>query len=543
MPTKHNDRGSTTPERSAGVVGALVKMNSLLQYSITECQSPELRAEFRWAIRLFFVLPCWRDSFKTLRRETNLDRAEDTSPGGFFASFRSRQSQTHSQPLGERKVIVKQTIQHKTIIPPVRNSIKRLPWRRGFILIPLALAWFAVSPAPKAFGAAQASTTNVIYSFAGNQDGEYTDTDLVIDSAGNLYGTSVLGGAFGSGTVFRLTPSGNRWIHTVLYSFTGGTDGGEPYKGVTLDAHGNLYGTAVTGGTGGCEGGCGVAYKLTHSGRSWSQTVIHYFSGGNDGSGPGAGLTIDHHGNLYGVTPTGGANGLGVVYRLNQDASGNWTLTVLHTFTGGTDGATGSAGRLLFHGGRLYGVATAGGANGKGIAYELKPSQAGEWTLTTIYAFRGQPDAGFPYGSLLLGTSGKLYGTTYYDGANNLGSVYELSRTSPSAARWNERVLYSFRGGSDGQNSLSNLVIDADGNLYGTTSEGGASGSYGTIFKLTPGAHGTWTESVAHRFQGPPDGASAYNGMVADAEGNFYGATVHGGGADDGTIYQFTPDE
>jgi uncharacterized repeat protein (TIGR03803 family) len=438
---------------------------------------------------------------------------------------------------------VKRTIQYKTIIPPVRNSIKRLPWRRGFILIPLALtlAWFALSPAPKAFGAAQAPTINVIYSFGGEEDGEYTDTDLVIDSAGNLYGTSVLGGASGSGTVFQLAPSGNGWIHTVLYSFTGGTDGGEPYKGVTLDPQGNLYGTAVTGGTGACEGGCGVAYKLTHSGGSWSQTVIHYFSGGNDGSGPGAGLTIDHQGNLYGVTPTGGANGLGVVYQLNPDAGGNWTFKVLHTFTGGTDGATGSAGRLLLHGGRIYGVATAGGANAKGIAYELKPSHTGEWTLTTIYAFQGQPDAGFPYSALLLGTSGKLYGTTYYDGANNLGSVYELSRTA--MGRWKERVLYSFQGGSDGQNPLGNLVIDAAGNLYGTTSEGGASGSYGTIFKLTPGTHGTWTESVAHRFQGPPDGSSAYNGMVGDAAGNFYGATVHGGTADDGTIYQFTPNQ
>jgi uncharacterized repeat protein (TIGR03803 family) len=403
----------------------------------------------------------------------------------------------------------------------------------------LALCCFALSPAVRA--AAPASTINVIYSFSGDQDGEYTDTDLVIDGAGNLYGTSVLGGDFGSGTVFQLTPTGNGWIHTVLYSFTGGTDGGEPYKGVTLDAQGNLYGTAVTGGTGACEGGCGVAYKLTHSGGSWSQTVIHYFSGGDDGSGPGAGLTIDHQGNLYGTTPTGGANGLGVIYRLNPDASGNWNFTVIHTFTGGPDGATGSAGRLLLHGGRLYGVATAGGANGKGTAYELKPSHAGEWTLKTIYAFQGQPDAGFPYSALLLGPSGKLYGTTYYDGANNLGSVYELSRTA--MGNWKEKVLYSFQGGSDGQNSLGNLVSDAAGNLYGTTSEGGASCSCGTIFKLTPGTHGTWTESVTHRFQGSPDGAFPYNGMVAGAAGNFYGATVHGGVADDGTIYQFTPNK
>ena len=400
------------------------------------------------------------------------------------------------------------------------------------------LATFALV-AMLASGARAATATKVIYSFAGANDGEYTDTDLVIDSAGNLYGTSVQGGAFGGGTVFRLTPSGNGWIHTVLYSFTGGADGGEPYKGVTLDVQGNLYGTAVTGGTGSCEGGCGVVYKLTNSGGSWSQSVIHYFSGGNDGSGPGAGLTIDNHGNLYGMAPTGGANGLGVIYRLNPDTSGNWKFKVIHTFTGGTDGATGSAGRLLLHSGHLYGVATAGGANGKGAAFELTPSQAGEWNLNTIYAFKGQPDAGFPYGGLLLDASGNLYGTTYYDGANNLGSVYQLS---PAATgQWKEKVLYSFKGGRDGQNSISNLVFDAAGNLYGTTSEGGAACSCGTIFKLAPGANGTWTETVVHRFHGPPDGAFAYNGMVADSAGNFYGATVHGGTGDDGAIYKFTP--
>ena len=108
-----------------------------------------------------------------------------------------------------------------------------------------------------------ASTTNLIYSFAGSSDGEYTDTELVRDSAGNLYGTSVQGGSYGGGTVFQVTPSG---VHTVLYNFTGGADGGEPYKGVTLDAQGNLYGTAVTGGGGTCEGGCGGVFKLTNSG-------------------------------------------------------------------------------------------------------------------------------------------------------------------------------------------------------------------------------------------------------------------------------------
>src|SRR2546423_486286 len=204
--------------------------------------------------------------------------------------------------------------------------------------------------------------TNVIYSFAGDEDGEYADTDLAIDKAGNLYGTTVLGGDFGGGTGFRLSPSGDGWGHTVLYSFTGGPDGGEPYKGVTLDTQGNLYGTAVTGGSGNCEGGCGVAYKLTHG--TWTQTVIHAFTGGNDGSGPGARLTIDGQGNLHGMAPTGGANGLGTIYQIHPDGN-NWTLNVIHTFTGGADGGSRSAGENLLRGGPFFWGGRAGGVFGE----------------------------------------------------------------------------------------------------------------------------------------------------------------------------------
>src|SRR5437764_5893389 len=154
-----------------------------------------------------------------------------------------------------------------------------------------------------------ASATKLIYSFGGSADGEYTDTELVTDSAGNLYGTSVQGGIFGGGTVFQVSPSG---VHTVLYDFTGGADGGEPYKGVTLDAQGNLYGTAVTGGGGSCEGGCGVVFKLTNSGGMWTQSVVHAFTG-NDGSGPGSPVAVNKFGYLYGTTPTGGAYGVGTL--------------------------------------------------------------------------------------------------------------------------------------------------------------------------------------------------------------------------------------
>jgi len=385
---------------------------------------------------------------------------------------------------------------------------------------------------------ASASSTKILYSLAGGADGEYTDTDLVVDSAGVIYGTSVQGGRHGGGTVFQLAPTSSGWRHSVLYDFTGGADGGEPYKGVTLDRQGNLYGTTVTGGGGACEGGCGVVFKLTRSGANWNQSVIHTFSGGDDGSGPGSGLTIDRFGNVYGMTPTGGAFGLGVIFQLKPHTDGTWTLRVLHPFTGGNDGQAGSAGRLLLgHAGNVYGVTTTGGANGKGVVFKLSRVLGGKWRFSTLYAFKGQPDAGFPYGGLAFDKSGNLFGTTYYHGANNLGSVYKLSRSSNGT--WTEKVLYSFKGGTDGSGSIARVVFDAAGNLYGTTSEGGA--GYGTIFKLTPGASRSWTESVVHRFQGSPDGAFAYNPMVVDSAGNFYGATVHGGTNNDGAIYKFTP--
>jgi uncharacterized repeat protein (TIGR03803 family) len=387
-----------------------------------------------------------------------------------------------------------------------------------------------------ATAALAANTTKLVYSFGGASDGEYTDTELVIDSAGNLYGTSVQGGTFGGGTVFQITPAG---VHTVLYNFTGGADGGEPYKGVTLDLQGNLYGTAVTGGGGSCEGGCGVVFKLAKTGSSWTQSVIHTFTGGTDGSGPGAPVAFDKQGNIYGTTPTGGANGLGVVYQLKPNGTGGWALKVIHAFTGGTDGSGGSASRFLIDSaGNLFNVCTTGGANGFGVVYEISPAQ-GKWKFTTLYAFKDQPDGASPHGGVVSDSAGNLYGTTYYAGAHDLGTVYKLTR---AGATWTESVLYSFKGGQDGASPISSLVADSAGNFYGTTSEAGATTcGCGVIFKMTNGAANKWTESVVYRFPGTPNPGFAYNGMVNGLSGNFYGATVHGGNGNDGAVYQFTP--
>jgi uncharacterized repeat protein (TIGR03803 family) len=316
---------------------------------------------------------------------------------------------------------------------------------------------------------------------------------------------------------------------------------------VTLDSEGNLYGTAVTGGSGSCEGGCGVAYKLTNDGGTWTQTVIHAFSGGDDGSGPGARLTVDENGDVYGMAPTAGANGFGTIYKIHPMNGGTWDFQVIHTFTGGADGSTGSAGRMIVRDGHLFGAATTGGSHESGVVFQLTPTDMGEWHFKTIYSFRGAPDGVFPYGALLFDAAGNIYGTTYYGGVNGVGAVYKLSRfesKGPGAdlrpVEWHETVLYSFQDdGVDGNSPISNLVFDSAGNLYGTTSEGGL-GS-GTIFELSPVGNGQWTETVVHPFAGPPDGAFSYNGMVVDQLGNFYGATVHGGDNNDGSIYKFTP--
>lgn len=374
----------------------------------------------------------------------------------------------------------------------------------------------------------------IIYSFSGGSDGGYADTELVRDSAGNLYGTSVQGGTYNSGTVFQVSPAG---VHTVLYSFKGGRDGGEPYKGVTLGPDGSLYGTAVAGGGGHCDSGCGVVFKLTNTGGTWTQTVIHKFSGVIDGAGPGSPVAFGQNGYIYGTTPTGGAYGMGTVYQIKPQGDG-WRLLVIHAFTGGADGTGGSAGRLLVDGaGNLFGVCTSGGVNGFGTVYEMS-HRPGHWTFTTLYAFKDSPDGGLPYGGLVLDQAGNLYGTTYYAGANEQGTVFQLT---PGSSGWNESVLYSFQSGRDGANPISGLVMDAAGNLYGTTSAGGALCGCGVIFRMHHASNGQWRESVLYRFPGSPRAGNAYNGMIVDSSGNFWGTTVNGGSGGDGAIYEFTP--
>jgi uncharacterized repeat protein (TIGR03803 family) len=198
----------------------------------------------------------------------------------------------------------------------------------------------------------------VIHHF-GEDDGEYPDTDVMADAAGNLYGTTVQGGDFNSGTVFKLTKTPAGWSESVLYSFTSGADGGQAYGGVTLDAEGNIYGTTVVGGQfGACpEDGCGVVWKLTNNGGSYSHSVIHPFQGGTeDGYGPGGPLSFDAQGRLYGMTPGGGEFGMGTIFQLTPTTAGPWDEVIIHDFSGGEDGGGASKARLLIEdNGDIYG--------------------------------------------------------------------------------------------------------------------------------------------------------------------------------------------
>ncbi|MGO9646597.1 MAG: choice-of-anchor tandem repeat GloVer-containing protein [Terriglobales bacterium] len=402
----------------------------------------------------------------------------------------------------------------------------------GKALVMVAAAAMLVS------GAWAASNGKIVYSFSGLDDGSDPATQLTFDATGNGYGTTVSGGFYGYGTVFELKAGDGNFQEVVLYSFSGGADGKNPYGGVTFDGNGNLYGTTVSGGSGGvCSGdGCGVVFKLSNNGGNWTESVLYNFTGGNDGSGPGGGVVFDKTGNLYGTTPDGGQFSEGVVYELSLQGS-TWTQTVVHAFTGGNDGGVGSLGLLLLDGsGNLYGVAEVGGAHGAGTVFRASPAGGSKWNFTTLYAFKGMPDAGFPYGGLITDGKNNLYGTTYYGGTDGVGTVFKLDGTLKK-----ESVLYSFKEGTDGGYPTSTLVFDAAGNVYGTTSMGGFPAcDCGTVFELSL-VKGGVKETILHRFKEKPDGGYPYYGLNPDPSGNLFSTTASGGNSEAGTVFEFTP--
>lgn len=351
----------------------------------------------------------------------------------------------------------------------------------GFFIVGEYLYGTASSGGSSGLGVAfRVSTTGqetVLHEFTGGADGASPQGRLVMDRNGNFYGTTVAGGVSNAGTVFKVTRKG---VETVLYSFSGHPDGAKPVAGLAIDRAGNLYGTTTAGGS----SGNGTVFKLaipTVAGGEWTEEVLYSFGTGSDGAIPIAGVALDASGNLYGTTSAGGTHGDGTVFELSPSASG-WTESILHHFELNSDGGVPYAGLLLDGNNTLFGATTEGGAggqNGGGTVFELTNS-SGTWTFDVLYDLSGWGISG-SYRNLLF-VNNKIYATTHCDGPDGAGTVYELTH---SGTTWTYDQLYVFTGGSDGLFSISNLVADRTGNLYGVTLEGGADG-YGVVFKVTP---------------------------------------------------------
>jgi uncharacterized repeat protein (TIGR03803 family) len=274
----------------------------------------------------------------------------------------------------------------------------------------------------------------------------------------------------------------------------------------------------------------GVLVTMPLASWAGTLTVVHNFTGGTDGGSPVDGLMMNAKGTLFGTTSAGGASGLGAVFRI----AGHDTQKVLHSFLGGTDGQTPNGGVIEDASGTLFGTTTAGGASGAGTVYSVRGK-----TEHVLYSFAGGAgDGSDPQAGLVMDGSGNLYGTTYAGGASGNGTVFELVAPKVKTAAWTEKVLYGFGTGTDGAAPVGRVIFDSAGNLYGTTSAGGASG-YGTVFQLQ--ANANWAENILHSFQNADDGYTPYAGLVADASGNFYGAATAGGSNGGGTIFELSP--
>lgn len=402
-------------------------------------------------------------------------------------------------------------------------------------------------------GSAFGDEETILHQFNAPGDGVEPYSALVVDKAGNLFGTTTLGGSgtncdFGNscGTVFEVSPptvSGGSWTETIVYNFLGGADGETPLSDLVFDQAGNLYGTTHAGGllncvVGSTMVGCGTVFELsppTQAGGNWTETVLYRFTGGADGAGPEAKLTFDSKGNLYSTTEYGGdmtcsepitsnLAGCGTVFELSPPATTNtgWTESTLYAFRGMNDGATPLGGGLTFDStGSLYGTTSSGGGTSSyclalpcGTVFELSPpaTQGGSWTEATLYAFQwvSRTDPTQPNGGLVL-RNGSIFGTTVYGGQYVAGVAFQLKKASNG--NWGLTILHNFdESNLDGFGPNPGLVADTHGDLYGTTEAGGVfwcnTVGCGSVFKLIPPSTsgGTWKETILHAFRGVSDG-------------------------------------
>ena len=379
----------------------------------------------------------------------------------------------------------------------------------------------------------------MIHDFNG-QDGA-SPSGVVINQAGDLYGPT----QSGSGTVFRLLQAGSDWVLSTLYSFAGGDQGASP-EGVIIGLNGILYGAAY-GGIPNCQSGdyCGLVFGLRPAPTacltgscSWSENVLHNFAGPTD-AWQGRGLVSDKAGNLYGVSYSGGAQQQGVVFKLTPFPAG-WMESILYNFTGGSDGG-GPTSILVGNDGSLYGLAGSGGANGVGVIFQLIPS-GGSWTEVVIYDLPSATYGTNPH-SLLQDSAGNLFGEYEYwyqepdGGGETLGVVFMLSRSNDN---WAFTQLRQGNHQPYTNDVFINLTLDAAGNLYGTG--GGAAGCYnpvfhGYIFELARGSDGWQYSNPVYWDNTTFDTGGA---LALDAQGNLYGTTSSCGSHQHGTVWELT---
>jgi len=357
---------------------------------------------------------------------------------------------------------------------------------------------------------------DTVYDFQGKNDGDYANRNVILDTLGNLYGTTFGGGAHHAGTAFELTPGSGAWTLNTLFAFCpkpGCSDQGGSESGLTRDNLGNLYGTKID-----------AVYELTQESSSWKEVMLHRFCAKgppcNDGSGPYASLILDATGNLYATTSYGGTgcggDGCGTVYELSPDSGGKWRETILHRFDniGGDGVSPGGAALLMDSAGNLYGTTEAGGA------------------YTGCAGVSDRPRSG-PVGLAVAARPSPLVSE------GNCGTVFKLTRAR--CGRWKERILHNFAPGAGGYLPGAGVVMDKSGNLYGTTDGGGNASGCGVLYKLAPTAKDKWKYSVLHTFGNGYDGCLPSGNLAIDSNGNLYGGTIFGGTYGYGVVFELTP--
>ena len=388
---------------------------------------------------------------------------------------------------------------------------------------------------------AHAQTFNVLYSFTGGVDGSSPWGQLALDSAGNFYtGTMEGGNNTGSGAAVKLKPLSGSWLLQPLYDFSGG-DGDGVQAQVVVASNGAVFGATQAGGL----SACGIVFQLRPSATvpptalaPWNETILHIFAGGSDGCNPFSPPIIDAAGNLYGTTADGGGhNDAGVVYELVRSGQ-SYTERILHAFSG-LDGAVPGAGLIADSSfTNLYGVTQVGGSSNAGTVFRLTNTGSG-WMETVLYNFHNSSDGQQPQAGLAMDASGNLFGATAMGGGGGGGTVFELVN---SGGNYTYRALYDLQCNYPSCIGpyLGYLTIDSAGNVYGTTLNEGAN-TYGSVFELTPSG-GSYTFTDLHDFSlGSHDGGFPDGGVIRDAAGTLYGTAVDGGMYGGGIIFQITP--